>query len=287
VVRPGEKIATDGVVTEGASAVDASMLTGESVPVEVGPDDPVVGATVNVGRRIVVRATRIGSDAQLAQMAQLVEDAQTGKAQAQRLADKISGIFVPIVITLSVATLGFWLGIGGSIAAAFTATVAVLIIACPCARCLTVSAARRAPSRHPGTLEHQDSRVGIRFPTFHAEAADRAPAASMPDTAWPIGGHPPGSSQRHSTAPVSMPSACFDTSSAVRSRSPSRPPPDASTCAFPRRSPRRSSANAARAVRSLPRRTAPKGHKPSSPAQHRIQQGHLPMGPPLPRSWRT
>ncbi|MBF6204959.1 copper-translocating P-type ATPase [Streptomyces gardneri] len=133
VVRPGEKIATDGIVVEGSSAVDASMLTGESVPVEVGADDAVVGATVNVGGRIVVRATRIGSDTQLAQMAKLVEDAQTGKAQAQRLADRISGIFVPIVIALSVATLGFWLGAGGSVAAAFTAAVAVLIIACPCA----------------------------------------------------------------------------------------------------------------------------------------------------------
>jgi Cu+-exporting ATPase len=133
VVRPGEKIATDGVVTDGSSAVDASMLTGESVPVEVGPDDQVVGATVNVGGRITVRATRIGSDTQLAQMAKLVEDAQTGKAQAQRLADKISGIFVPIVIALSVATLGFWIGTGGGLAAAFTAAVAVLIIACPCA----------------------------------------------------------------------------------------------------------------------------------------------------------
>ncbi|MGK8521442.1 heavy metal translocating P-type ATPase [Nocardia asteroides] len=133
VVRPGEKIATDGIVVEGSSAVDASMLTGESVPVEVGPDDTVVGATVNVGGRLVVRATRIGSDTQLAQMAKLVEDAQTGKAQAQRLADRISGIFVPIVIALSVATLGFWLGTGGSVAAAFTAAVAVLIIACPCA----------------------------------------------------------------------------------------------------------------------------------------------------------
>ncbi|MBF6335093.1 copper-translocating P-type ATPase [Nocardia abscessus] len=133
VVRPGEKIATDGVVVEGSSAVDASMLTGESVPVEVGEDDAVVGATVNVGGRLVVRATRIGSDTQLAQMAKLVEDAQTGKAQAQRLADRISGFFVPIVIALSVATLGFWLGTGGSVAAAFTAAVAVLIIACPCA----------------------------------------------------------------------------------------------------------------------------------------------------------
>ena len=133
VVRPGEKIATDGVVVEGSSAVDASMLTGESVPVEVGPDDQVIGATVNVGGRLVVRAGRIGSDTQLAQMAKLVEEAQTGKAQAQRLADKISGIFVPTVIALSVAAFGFWLGTGGSVAVALTAAVAVLIIACPCA----------------------------------------------------------------------------------------------------------------------------------------------------------
>ncbi|WP_458316811.1 heavy metal translocating P-type ATPase [Mycolicibacterium brisbanense] len=133
VVRPGEKIATDGVVVEGSSAVDASMLTGESVPVEVSPGDQVVGATVNVGGRLVVRANRIGSDTQLAQMARLVEEAQNGKAQAQRLADRISGIFVPIVIALAVATLGFWIGTGGSVAGAFTAAVAVLIIACPCA----------------------------------------------------------------------------------------------------------------------------------------------------------
>ncbi|OMC33550.1 copper-translocating P-type ATPase [Mycobacterium sp. GA-1841] len=133
VVRPGEKIATDGEVIDGSSAVDASMLTGESVPVEVGPGDAVVGATVNVGGRLVVRAGRIGSDTQLAQMARLVEDAQSGKAQAQRLADKVSAVFVPIVIALAVGTLGFWLGTGGSVAAAFTAAVAVLIIACPCA----------------------------------------------------------------------------------------------------------------------------------------------------------
>lgn len=133
VVRPGEKIATDGVVVEGMSAVDASMLTGESVPEEVQPGDQVVGATVNVDGRLVVRAERVGTDTQLAQMARLVEDAQNGKAQAQRLADRISGVFVPIVIALSVATLGFWLGTGHSVAAAFTAAVAVLIIACPCA----------------------------------------------------------------------------------------------------------------------------------------------------------
>ena len=133
VVRPGEKVATDGEVVEGASAVDASMLTGESVPVEVSAGDTVTGATVNVGGRLVVRATRVGADTQLAQMAKLVEDAQHGKAQVQRLADRISGIFVPIVIGLSVATLGFWLGAGAGAAAAFTAAVAVLIVACPCA----------------------------------------------------------------------------------------------------------------------------------------------------------
>ncbi|MEU5260099.1 heavy metal translocating P-type ATPase [Amycolatopsis sp. NPDC021455] len=133
VVRPGEKIATDGVIEDGSSAVDASMLTGESVPVEVGPGDSVVGATVNAGGRLVVRATRIGADTQLAQMAKLVEDAQTGKAQVQRLADRVSAVFVPIVIALAVGTLAFWLGAGGTASAAFTAAVAVLIIACPCA----------------------------------------------------------------------------------------------------------------------------------------------------------
>ncbi len=132
-VRPGEKIATDGVVTEGASAVDASMLTGESVPVEVGPGDAVVGATVNAGGRLLVRATRVGADTQLAQMARLVEDAQNGKAQVQRLADRVSGIFVPVVILLSLTTLAVWLLTGHSATAAFTAAVAVLIIACPCA----------------------------------------------------------------------------------------------------------------------------------------------------------
>ncbi|MEV4219194.1 heavy metal translocating P-type ATPase [Nonomuraea sp. NPDC049725] len=133
VVRPGEKIATDGVIEDGSSAVDASMLTGESVPVEVRPGDPVTGATVNAGGRLIVRATRVGADTQLAQMAKLVEDAQTGKAQVQRLADRISGVFVPIVIALAVGTLGFWLGTGDGVGAAFTAAVAVLIIACPCA----------------------------------------------------------------------------------------------------------------------------------------------------------
>jgi Cu+-exporting ATPase len=133
VVRPGEKIATDGIVVEGRSAVDASLLTGESVPVDVEPGCDVVGATVNADGRLVVRATRIGSDTALAQISRMVTDAQNGKAQAQRLADRISGVFVPIVIALSVATLGFWIGTGGPVAAAFTAAVAVLIIACPCA----------------------------------------------------------------------------------------------------------------------------------------------------------
>jgi P-type Cu+ transporter len=133
VVRPGEKVATDGIVEEGASAVDMSMLTGEPVPVEVAPGSEVAGATVNAGGRLVVRATKVGADTALAQIARLVEDAQTGKAPVQRLADRISGVFVPVVIALSVATLGFWLGNGESATFAFTAAVAVLIIACPCA----------------------------------------------------------------------------------------------------------------------------------------------------------
>ncbi|WP_141386936.1 heavy metal translocating P-type ATPase [Microbacterium maritypicum] len=133
IVRPGEKIATDGVVVSGTSAVDASMLTGEAVPVEVAEGDAVTGATTNVGGRLVIRATRIGSDTQLAQMAQLVEDAQTGKAEVQRLADRISGVFVPIVIVIAFVALGGWLGAGFPVTAAFTAAVAVLVIACPCA----------------------------------------------------------------------------------------------------------------------------------------------------------
>jgi P-type Cu+ transporter len=133
VVRPGEKVATDGTVEQGTSAVDMSMLTGESVPVEVRPGTQVAGATVNAGGRLIVRATKVGADTALAQIARLVEDAQTGKAPVQRLADRISGIFVPVVIGLSVATLGFWLGTGESATFAFTAAVAVLIIACPCA----------------------------------------------------------------------------------------------------------------------------------------------------------
>ena len=134
VVRPGEKIATDGVITAGTSAVDASMLTGEPVPVEVTEGDNVIGATVNAGGRLEVRATHIGADTQLAQMARLVSEAQSGKAEVQRLADRVSAVFVPIVMVLSLLTLLGWLAFGaGTVAAAFTAAVAVLIIACPCA----------------------------------------------------------------------------------------------------------------------------------------------------------
>ena len=133
LVRPGEKVATDGIVEDGVSAVDMSMLTGESVPVEVKPGTEIAGATVNAGGRLIVRATKVGGDTALAQIARLVEDAQTGKAPVQRLADRISGVFVPIVIALALGTLGFWLGTGESASFAFTAAVAVLIIACPCA----------------------------------------------------------------------------------------------------------------------------------------------------------
>ncbi|HKI41392.1 MAG TPA: heavy metal translocating P-type ATPase, partial [Mycobacterium sp.] len=133
VVRPGEKIATDGIVVAGSSAVDASMLTGEPVPVEVGRGDAVTGGTVNAGGRLVVRASRVGDDTQLAQMARLIEAAQSGKAPVQRLADRVAGVFVPLVIVIALATLGAWLAAGFPLTAALTAAVAVLIIACPCA----------------------------------------------------------------------------------------------------------------------------------------------------------
>jgi Cu+-exporting ATPase len=133
VVRPGERIPSDGLVQDGSSAVDLSMLTGEAVPVEVGPGDRVTGATINVGGRLVVAITRVGADTELARMGRLVEDAQTGKAEVQRLADRVSGVFVPIVIALAVLAFVGWLVFGGSVTAAFTAAVATLIIACPCA----------------------------------------------------------------------------------------------------------------------------------------------------------
>jgi Cu+-exporting ATPase len=133
IVRPGEKVATDGTVEDGHSAIDVSMLTGESVPVEVAPGTEIAGATINAGGRLIVQATRIGSDTALAQIARLVTEAQTGKAPVQRLADRISGIFVPAVFTIAIATLSFWLAAGQSATFAFTSAVAVLIIACPCA----------------------------------------------------------------------------------------------------------------------------------------------------------
>jgi Cu+-exporting ATPase len=133
VVRPGEKVATDGVVEDGFSAVDQSMLTGEPVPVEVGPGDEVAGATINASGRLLVRATKVGSETALAQIARMVEEAQAGKAPIQRLVDRVSAVFVPIVIGISLATLAGWLALSGDATAAFTASVAVLIIACPCA----------------------------------------------------------------------------------------------------------------------------------------------------------
>jgi Cu+-exporting ATPase len=133
VVRPGEKIATDGVVVEGRSAVDRSLLTGESAPVEVGAGDPVAGATINVGGRLLVRAERVGADTALAQIARLVGAAQSGKAPVQRLADRVSAVFVPVVVVLAAATLGSWLAAGEGLTFAFSAAVAVLIVACPCA----------------------------------------------------------------------------------------------------------------------------------------------------------
>jgi Cu+-exporting ATPase len=164
VVRPGEKIATDGVVESGASAVDASVLTGESVPVEVSPGDPVAGATINASGRLVVRATKVGGDTALAQIARMVAQAQSGKAEVQRLADRVSSVFVPIVIGLSLLTLAGWLVFGGTAAAAFTAAVAVVIIACPCAlglatpTALMVGTGRGAQLgiliKGPETLEH-------------------------------------------------------------------------------------------------------------------------------------
>src|SRR6266545_561361 len=159
VVRPGEKVATDGVVVEGGSAIDQSMLTGESVPVEVGPGSEIAGATVNSYGRLFVRANRVGADTALAQIARLVEAAQSGKAPVQRLADRVSAIFVPIVIVISLLTLAGWLAFGGGAGTAFTAAVSVLIIACPCAlglatpTALMVGATRAEVLRLAGAVE--------------------------------------------------------------------------------------------------------------------------------------
>ncbi len=146
VVRPGEKVATDGIVTQGSSAVDASLVTGESIPAEVAPGDTVTGATVNMSGRLIVRATKVGSDTLLAQISRLVSRAQATKSSAQRLADRIAAVFVPCVIALAVATLGFWLGAGLPGAAAWSAAVAVLVVACPCALGLATPAAMLAAS---------------------------------------------------------------------------------------------------------------------------------------------
>ena len=144
VVRPGEKIAADGVVTEGTSAVDASLVTGEATPAEVGPSDPVIGATVNMSGRLIVRATRVGADTLLAQITHTVSHAQASKARAQRIADRIAAVFVPCVIAAAAATLGFWLGAGVSGAAAWSTAMAVLVVACPCALGLATPAALAA-----------------------------------------------------------------------------------------------------------------------------------------------
>ena len=133
VVRPGERVATDGTVTDGASALDTSAMTGESAPADVGPGDDVLGGSVNTYGRILVRANRVGADTQLARMGRLVTDAQNGKASIQRLADRVSAVFVPAVLVIAALTLAAWLAFGPSVSAAFTAAVAVLIIACPCA----------------------------------------------------------------------------------------------------------------------------------------------------------
>ncbi len=227
VVRPGEAVATDGEVTEGSSAVDRSMLTGESVPVEVGPGDTVVGATVNAGGRLVVRATRVGSDTQLAQMARLVEDAQNGKAQVQRLADRISGIFVPIVIGLAVATLGFWLGSGAGASAAFTAAVAVLIIACPCALGLATPTALMV-----GTGRGAQLGILIKGPEV-LESTRRVDTVVLDKTGTVTTGemtvHAVVAAEGEDAASCSAWSGRWSRRPSTRSRAPSRRPP--ATCA--------------------------------------------------------
>ena len=182
VVRPGEKVATDGVVESGTSAVDQSLLTGESVPVEKQPGDAVAGASVNAGGRLVIRATKVGADTALAQIARLVTEAQSGKAPVQRLADRVSGVFVPIVIGLAVATLGFWLGAGEPATFAFSAAVAVLIIACPCALGLATpdGAARRHRPRRAARPAHQGPRGARVHPPRRHDRCSTRPARSRP-----------------------------------------------------------------------------------------------------------
>jgi P-type Cu+ transporter len=176
VVRPGEKVASDGIVTQGSSAVDASLVTGESIPAEVGPGDTVTGATINMSGRLIVRATRVGSDTLLAQISRLVSQAQATKSSAQRLADRIAAVFVPCVIALAVATLGFWLGAGVPAAASWSAAVAVLVVACPCALGLATPAAILAASGRGAEL-------GILVKNAQAlEAAGRIGAVIMDKT---------------------------------------------------------------------------------------------------------
>ena len=193
VVRPGEKIATDGVVVEGESAVDQSMLTGESVPVEVAPGAEVAGATVNTYGRLVVRATKVGAETALAQIARLVEEAQSGKAPVQRLADRVSAVFVPIVIAISLATLAGWLARHGrSRTAAFTAAVAVLIIACPCALGLATPTALMV-----GTGRGAQLGILIKGPGDpRADAADRRRSCSTRPARSPRGGWSSPTSRR-------------------------------------------------------------------------------------------
>jgi Cu+-exporting ATPase len=176
VVRPGEQIAADGVVADGSSAVDASLVTGESTPAEVGPGDPVTGATVNMSGRLVVRATRVGADTLLAQITRLVTRAQASKASAQRLADRIAAVFVPCVISLAATTLGFWLGTGLPGAVAWSAAVAVLVVACPCALGLATPAALVAASGRGAEL-------GVLIKSAHAlERAGRIRVVALDKT---------------------------------------------------------------------------------------------------------
>ena len=183
VVRPGEKVATDGIVEEGCSAIDASLLTGEPVPVEVVPGGSVTGATVNTSGRLVVRATRVGADTALAQIAKLVTDAQNGKATVQRLADRVAGVFVPVVIAIAIGTFGFWLGSGFPSNVAFTAAVAVLIIACPCAlglatpTALLVGTGRGAQLASSSRDRRSWSRRGGSTPSRSTRPAPSPPAA--------------------------------------------------------------------------------------------------------------
>ncbi len=207
VVRPGEKVATDGEVLDGASAVDVSLLTGESVPVDVGAGAAVVGASVNTFGRLIVRATRVGADTQLAQMARLVEAAQSGKAQVQRLADRVSAVFVPVVIALALATQVAWLVTGHSWVAAFTAAVAVLIIACPCALGLaTPTALWSAPGGAPNSASSSRARRCSNPPAGSTPSCSTRPARSPPGGCRSSARLPPRARTRRGCSPLPEPS---------------------------------------------------------------------------------